>query len=259
MRRSAPASQYISAFRNPLMEEGDRGDGPRRPSSTRRSAAMSTSPHSERGTAGLSRRLGAGGRADRDAQLVPSQRDRRARAGRETAGADVDQGPLPAITVPTLVVWGMRTRRCCRPARGARRAGRRSAHGGGAGGRPFPAVGKPEPVIAAMRDFIAETGPAGERRFTALGGGGLSAPARAMPPAMSDVRPLPCPAPPPGSPPSRRSTSRRWKDAGRPLLHEFHHHRLGATIDGVEYADAEVEFFDDLVEGRRRAATSSTR
>ena len=34
-----------------------------------------------------------------------------------------------------------------------------------------------------------------------------------------------------------------------PLLHEFHHHRLGATIDGVEYADAEVDFFDDLVAG----------
>ncbi|MDQ8756486.1 transcription antitermination factor NusB [Sphingosinicella sp. LHD-64] len=33
------------------------------------------------------------------------------------------------------------------------------------------------------------------------------------------------------------------------LLHEFHHHRLGATIDGVEYADAEVEFFDDVVAG----------
>ena len=33
------------------------------------------------------------------------------------------------------------------------------------------------------------------------------------------------------------------------LLHEFHHHRLGATIEEVEYADAEVEFFDDLVRG----------
>ena len=33
------------------------------------------------------------------------------------------------------------------------------------------------------------------------------------------------------------------------LLHEFHHHRLGATIDGVAYADAEVDFFDDLVKG----------
>lgn len=33
------------------------------------------------------------------------------------------------------------------------------------------------------------------------------------------------------------------------LLHEFHHHRLGAIIDGVEYADAEVDFFDDLVKG----------
>ena len=36
------------------------------------------------------------------------------------------------------------------------------------------------------------------------------------------------------------------------LLHEFHQHRLGATIDGVEYAEAEVDFFDDLVSGRRR-------
>lgn len=35
----------------------------------------------------------------------------------------------------------------------------------------------------------------------------------------------------------------------RPLLHEFHQHRLGATIDGVEFADAEVAFFDDLVAG----------
>ncbi|WP_419826786.1 transcription antitermination factor NusB [Sphingomonas sp.] len=33
------------------------------------------------------------------------------------------------------------------------------------------------------------------------------------------------------------------------LLAEFHQHRLGATIDDVEYADAEVSFFDDLVKG----------
>jgi transcription antitermination protein NusB len=33
------------------------------------------------------------------------------------------------------------------------------------------------------------------------------------------------------------------------LLHEFHLHRLGATIEGVEYADAEVDFFDDIVGG----------
>lgn len=33
------------------------------------------------------------------------------------------------------------------------------------------------------------------------------------------------------------------------LLTEFHQHRLGATIDDVEYADAEVTFFDDLVKG----------
>ena len=33
------------------------------------------------------------------------------------------------------------------------------------------------------------------------------------------------------------------------LLHEFHHHRLGATIEEIEYADAEVDFFDDVVSG----------
>ena len=33
------------------------------------------------------------------------------------------------------------------------------------------------------------------------------------------------------------------------LLREFHHHRLGATIEGVEYPEAEVDFFDDLVSG----------
>jgi transcription antitermination protein NusB len=34
-----------------------------------------------------------------------------------------------------------------------------------------------------------------------------------------------------------------------PLLHEFHQHRLGATIEDAEYADADVDFFDDLVTG----------
>jgi len=33
------------------------------------------------------------------------------------------------------------------------------------------------------------------------------------------------------------------------LLDEFHQHRLGATIEDVEYAAAEVSFFDDLVTG----------
>ena len=33
------------------------------------------------------------------------------------------------------------------------------------------------------------------------------------------------------------------------LLHEFHQHRLGATIGDDEYNDAEVAFFDDLVQG----------
>jgi hypothetical protein len=33
------------------------------------------------------------------------------------------------------------------------------------------------------------------------------------------------------------------------LLDEFHQHRLGATIEDVEYAEAEVAFFDDVVRG----------
>ena len=33
------------------------------------------------------------------------------------------------------------------------------------------------------------------------------------------------------------------------LLHEFHEHRLGATIEDVTYAEAEVSFFDDIVQG----------
>ena len=33
------------------------------------------------------------------------------------------------------------------------------------------------------------------------------------------------------------------------LLHEFHQHRLGATIEDATYADAERDFFDDVVSG----------
>lgn len=33
------------------------------------------------------------------------------------------------------------------------------------------------------------------------------------------------------------------------LLTEFHNHRLGATIEDVTYADAEISFFDDVVAG----------
>lgn len=33
------------------------------------------------------------------------------------------------------------------------------------------------------------------------------------------------------------------------LLDEFHQHRLGRTIEDVTYAEAEVDFFDDLVRG----------
>lgn len=34
-----------------------------------------------------------------------------------------------------------------------------------------------------------------------------------------------------------------------PLLHQFHQHRLGATVDDKTFVDAEVSFFDDVVSG----------
>ncbi|MEO5866377.1 MAG: transcription antitermination factor NusB [Sphingomonas sp.] len=43
------------------------------------------------------------------------------------------------------------------------------------------------------------------------------------------------------------------------LLHEFHQHRLGARIEDVDYAEAEVDFFDDVVKGATaRAAEIDT-
>ncbi|WP_425500709.1 transcription antitermination factor NusB [Parasphingopyxis algicola] len=33
------------------------------------------------------------------------------------------------------------------------------------------------------------------------------------------------------------------------LLKEFHDHRLGAVIEDVEFAEAEIDFFDDIVAG----------
>ena len=33
------------------------------------------------------------------------------------------------------------------------------------------------------------------------------------------------------------------------LLHEFHAHRLGATIEDAEYREADVDFFNDVVAG----------
>lgn len=39
------------------------------------------------------------------------------------------------------------------------------------------------------------------------------------------------------------------------LLHEFHEHRLGATIEDATYAEAEQAFFDDLVTGANARRT----
>lgn len=45
----------------------------------------------------------------------------------------------------------------------------------------------------------------------------------------------------------------------RKLLKEFHDHRLGATIEDIEFAEAEIDFFDDIVvgvDGRREEIDS---
>ncbi len=83
------------------------------------------------------------------------------------------------------------------------------------------------------------------------------------PPALDAITPLPymprlMPKPPPRTP--ARAAARlaavqaryqhEMEGTAMPaLLHEFHHHRLGATIEDVEYADADIDFFDDLVTG----------
>ncbi len=38
-------------------------------------------------------------------------------------------------------------------------------------------------------------------------------------------------------------------DALPKLLHEFHAHRLGRELEGADYADADGDFFDDIVKG----------
>ena len=49
--------------------------------------------------------------------------------------------------------------------------------------------------------------------------------------------------------PCRRSISNIWNAPIARLLDEFHQHRLGQTVEDEQYADAEIEFFDDLVGG----------
>ena len=43
------------------------------------------------------------------------------------------------------------------------------------------------------------------------------------------------------------------------LLHEFHQHRLGAEIEDDHYAEADIDFFNDIVQGTRRGSRRSTR
>jgi N utilization substance protein B len=75
-----------------------------------------------------------------------------------------------------------------------------------------------------------------------------------MPPSMSQTRPRP------HARAKARAAARlaavqalyQHEMEGTPvptLIHEFHQHRLGATIEGEEYAEADVDFFDDLVKG----------
>ena len=66
---------------------------------------------------------------------------------------------------------------------------------------------------------------------------------------MSNLDPIQIPL---RRPPRRRPGALPAGDGGTPLarlLHEFHQHRLGATIGDDTYAEAEIDFFDDIVTG----------
>ena len=151
--------------------------------------------------------------------------------------------PFPAVTVPTLVIWGMKDKALL-PVQldGLDVMVDDLTHRDGRGCRPFRALG------------AARAGDRGDPRFHAK----RAAAAFTLRPGAATARPM--------AKPNARSRSRS-RSAARlaavqalyqqemeetpvpTLLHEFHHHRLGATIDEVEYADAEVDFFDDLVKG----------
>ena len=138
---------------------------------------------------------------------------------------------FPKVTVPTLVIWGMKDKALL-PLQldGLDELVDDLTHRAAARRRPFRAVG------SAGR---------GRRRARALP---CRARARYCPGGMSQAR-------------SRsRSAARlaavqalyQQEMEGTPLprlLKEFHDHRLGATIEDAQYHDAERDFFDDIVTG----------
>ena len=144
-------------------------------------------------------------------------------------------GAFPKVQVPTLVIWGMERqallpiqldgldelvddlRSCGCPTPAISRRGKRR-----------------EQVAAALGPFLA-------------GARGATAPGRCKP-ARSRSRSA-----------ARLAAVQalyQQEMEGTPiarLLHEFHDHRLGATIEDAQYAEAEPSFFDDVVTRRRRA------
>src|SRR4051794_24281657 len=172
----------------------------------------------------------AAGRDECDAQLVPGVQGHRPAAGAYGSSARLAAEGLPeGRSADARDLGDERFGAAPGPARRARGAGRRFAYRALTGRRPFRAVG------GAGRS----------------GGGARALPCRGRHrycPGMTQVR-------------SRsRSAARlaavqalyQQEMEGTPmarLLHEFHDHRLGATIENQQYHEAERDFFDDIVTG----------
>ena len=137
------ASQYISAFRNPAMEQGIEAMGFETffDKTFGSHADLGLDPGG--GAAGLSRRLGAARRADRDAELVPGERDRRCRSpARRPTRRPGPSSPSRSLAVPTLVIWALQGQGAAAgPARRPARPGRRPPDRHRRRRRPFRPLG----------------------------------------------------------------------------------------------------------------------
>ena len=155
----APARRQPVYHRLPQPDHGARarGDGAARPSMRRPSPAMRTSRKvSDEERAAYLDRLGGAGRAHRDAELVPGERGRRARARRGGRTAGLDESALPADQDADARRLGMRDTALlpvqlgglCRSRRGA-------AHRPGPRRRPFHPLGEARASSSrAIRDFM---------------------------------------------------------------------------------------------------------
>ena len=225
------ASQYINAFRTPGFEKAIEAMGWEDFFDKSFAGHVDLAMISRGGTRALYRRLVAARRVHARCSTGTAPRRwscrRRASKCRPGLGARA----FPKVKVPTLVIWGMKDKALLPlQLEGLDAAGRRPDDRRAS---PMPAIScrgrRREAVAAALKPFLAER--AGHR-----------------PGACQ--QPVPVPAPPPGSPPSRRSTSRRWRARRSPAC-STNSTSIGSARPSrtTTYAEAEVDFFDDLVSG----------